>query len=326
MVAILGAGYIADWHCRALRGVRVTAVCDRDAGRAKALADRYRIPRTFTDLATMLTEAKPDVVHVLLPPEHHFTAAEQVLRAKSHVLLEKPMALTTDECRTLGELAREQGRTIGVSHNFLFAPVYERLRADVRGGKLGRLDQVTITWAKELGQVRGGPFGGWLFRDPANVLLEVGPHSVAHLLDLVGEPDRLSVDADRLIELPTGAPFYRRWRARANVGETAVDLNWSFEASHTEHVIHVRGSAGSATADLERGVYVSRRRGASGQEDLDRYDSSAAEGRSFARQARANLARYMLSKFKLSRRGSLFGDEHRSIAGGILRGAIGING
>src|SRR5580704_7302672 len=204
-VAILFAGYIADWHCRALRGGRLVAECDCDAGRAQALAARYRIPRTFTDLAVLLADAKPDVVHVLLPPEHHFAAAEQILRAGPHVLLEKPMALTRAECRSLGELATQQGRAVGVSHNFLFDSVYERLRADVRAGKFGRLDQVTIAWNRELGQIRGGPFGGWLFRDPANVMLEVGPHSAAHLLDLVGEPDRLMAEADRPIELPTGA-------------------------------------------------------------------------------------------------------------------------
>src|SRR3954470_13304391 len=86
-VAILGAGYIADWHCQALRGVRgvrVVAACDRDAGRARRLADRYGIPQAFTDLAALLDEAKPDVVHVLLPPEHHAAAAEQTLRAGVH--------------------------------------------------------------------------------------------------------------------------------------------------------------------------------------------------------------------------------------------------
>src|SRR5258708_38262502 len=139
--AILGAGYIADWHCRALRGGRLVAVCDRDAGRAKSLADRCGIPRTFTDMGALLANAKPDVVHVLLPPEHHFATAEQVLRAGAHVLLEKPMALTGEECRSLGELARQQGCTVGASHNFLFAPVYEPLRSDVKAAKLGRLDQ-----------------------------------------------------------------------------------------------------------------------------------------------------------------------------------------
>jgi predicted dehydrogenase/nucleoside-diphosphate-sugar epimerase len=306
-VAILGAGYIADWHCRALRGKPIVAVCDRAPARASALAARYSIPRAFTDLGAMLAEAKPDVVHVLLPPDRHFAAAEQVLRAGAHALLEKPMALTAGECHTLAELAREHFRSVGVSHNFLFAPVYERLRTDVRAGKLGRLDQVTITWNRELGQVRGGPFGGWLFRDPANVMLEVGPHSAAHLLDLVGEPDRLTAEADRSTELPTGAPFFRRWRARAHVGETVVDLNWSFEAGVTEHVIHVRGSAGVATADLERGTYHLNRGGTTGVEDLDRYTATAGEARTLLRQARNVFGRYVLSKFKLSRRGSLFG-------------------
>jgi predicted dehydrogenase len=313
--AILGAGYIADWHCRSLRGGRLVAVCDRDADRAKSLADRYRIPSTFTDLAALLANAKPDVVHVLLPPAHHFAAAEQILRAGAHVLLEKPMALTGDECRSLGELARQQGRAVGVSHNFLFAPVYERLRADVKAGKLGRLDQVTISWNRELGQVRGGPFGGWLFREPGNVMLDVGPHSAAHLLDLVGDPDRLTAEADRWIELPTGAAFARRWRARAYVAETIVDLNWSFEAGYPEHVIHVRGTAGSATADLERGVYVLRRGGASGQDDIDRYRWTVREARALGGQARAQFGRYVLSKFRLSRRGSLFGTSiARSLA------------
>jgi nucleoside-diphosphate-sugar epimerase len=306
-VAILGAGYIADWHCRALRGREIVGVCDRDAGRARSLAERHCIPRTFTDLADLLAEAKPDLVHVLLPPEHHFAASEQILRAGVHALIEKPMALSPEECRGLGELARERGVAVGVSHNFLFAPVYERLRTDVRAGKLGRIDHVTITWAKELGQVRGGPFGGWLFRDPANVMLEVGPHSVAHLLDLVGEPDRPSVEADRLIELPTGAPFFRRWRVRTNVGETAVDLNWSFEAAHTEHAIHVRGAAGSATADLERGTYVLRRSRGTGLDDLDRYLETTGEDRTLLRQARAVFGRYVLSKLGISRQGSLFG-------------------
>jgi predicted dehydrogenase/uncharacterized protein YbjT (DUF2867 family) len=306
-VAILGAGYIADWHCRALRGFEIVAVCDRDAGRARALAERYGIPRTFTDLAELLAEAMPHVVHVLLPPDRHFAAAEQILKAGAHVFVEKPLALTADECRSLEALSREKRRAIGVGHNFLFAPVYEKLRSDVRAGKLGRLDRVTITWNKELGQIRGGPFGGWLFRDPANVMLEVGPHSVAHLLDLVGEPERLTAEADRPIELPTGVTFFRRWRARAHVGETVVDLNWSFDGGVAEHVIQVRGSAGTATAELERGTYVLCRGGATGAEDFDRYATTVGEGRSLMWQGRAAFARYVLSKFKLSRRGSLFG-------------------
>lgn len=309
-VAILGAGYIADWHCRALRGIRsaqLAGVCDRDVDRAQRLADRYRISQSFADLSAMLDRIRPDVVHVLLPPDQHFSAAEHVLRAGVHVLLEKPMALSAEECHSLGKLACEQKRVIGVSHNFLFARAYEQLRADVRAGKLGRLDRVSITWNKDLGQIRSGPFGSWLFRECGNVMLEVGPHSVAHLLDLVGNPDQIHVDADREIELPNGSRVFRRWSVRTRVRETIADLDFSLDAGHTEHSIQVRGSVGSAFADLERGVYLLQRNGASGQEDLDRWSSNRREGRSRLMQGRANLLRYVCGKLKLSRRGSLFG-------------------
>src|SRR5439155_12013778 len=91
-------------------------------------------------------------------------------------------------------------------------------------------------------------------------------------------PDRLTAEADRPIELPTGVVIPRRWLVRAHCGPTTVDLKWSFEAGHGEHRIEVRGTAGSATADLERGTYVLRRPGGSGQDDLERYRQTVEEG------------------------------------------------
>lgn len=307
-VALLGAGYIADWHCTALAsvpGARLVGVCDRDGSRAEGLARRHRIPAPFSDLDAMLNSAGIDVVHVLLPPEHHFAAARQVLEAGKHVLLEKPMCLKPEECASLAKLAEHTGRAIGVSHNFLFFPGYERMRQDVRGGLLGRIDHVTITWHKELGQLRGGPFGGWMLAAPGNIMLEVGPHSVGHLLDLVGEPDRIEAEANDCTDLPTGVRFCRRWLARAYVGNTCVDLRFSFGKGFPEHTIHVRGSAGSATLDFERNTYVLRRQGPRSL-DFDRYDNTVNEGRTLCRQARANLVRYGLSKLKLSREGNAF--------------------
>jgi nucleoside-diphosphate-sugar epimerase/predicted dehydrogenase len=308
-VGILGAGYIADWHCSALRrmsGVSLAAVCDLSAGRAAQLAQRHRIPAHYADLDKMLAAESLDVVHVLLPPEHHAAAAERLLDAGAHVLLEKPMAIRAEECAALIERARKQGRALGVSHNFLFAPVYERLKADLAAGWLGRVDHVTITWNKELGQLRGGPFGGWMFRGPANIMLEVGPHSVAHMLDLVGTPDRLHAEADLPIMLPNGVGFLRRWLVRAFKDDTCVELRYGFGGGFPEHTIHVRGSAGIATVDFERITYTLRRHGAQA-EDFDRYGMTAREGKGLVRQARRNLARYILSKFRLSRQGNAFG-------------------
>ena len=85
-------------------------------------------------------------------------------------------------------MPRSRGVTIGVNHNFLFAPVYEDLRRDLIAGKLGRPDQVTITWNRELDQLRSGPFNLWMLREPPNIMLEIGPHCLAPILDLIGFP------------------------------------------------------------------------------------------------------------------------------------------
>jgi nucleoside-diphosphate-sugar epimerase/predicted dehydrogenase len=308
-VAILGAGYISDWHCRALRavrGVRVAAVCDLHADRARALATRYGIPAHFTELGALLWAAKPDAVHVLLPADRHIAAVDTLLAAGVPALVEKPLCPTAEECRALALRARQAGVPVGVGHNYLFDESYERLRADVRTGRLGRLDQVTITWNRSLPRLRTGPFGAWLLRHPAHIMLEIGPHSAGQLLDLVGPPDRLTAEADRPVELPTGVVVPRRWLARAHCGPTVVDLKWSFEDGFGEHRIDVRGTAGSATADLERGTYVLRRPGASGLDDLERYRQTVAEGEDLVARADAVFGRYVLTKLGLSAHGNPF--------------------
>src|SRR5262249_9184273 len=163
--------------------------CDQDIDRARSLAERYRIPVVARDAREMLTKQRCEAVHLLLPPDRHFSAAEQLLDVGVHAFLEKPACVRATECDRLREVAARRNCSVGVGHNFLFAPIYERLRQDIRWGMLGPLSEVSIVWNKELGQLRSGPFGAWMFGKPGNILLEVGPHSVAHLLDLAGEPD-----------------------------------------------------------------------------------------------------------------------------------------
>ena len=152
----------------------MVAVCDRDEGRARAFAARYGIARVYTSLEAMLSAGELDAVHVLLPPELHAQAAGMIIDGGVDVFLEKPMAITALECEGLIERARSTGVKVGVGHNFLFAPIYERLKQDLTPGRLGRPDEITITWNKGLGQLQSGPFNLWMLREPGNILLEVG--------------------------------------------------------------------------------------------------------------------------------------------------------
>jgi predicted dehydrogenase/nucleoside-diphosphate-sugar epimerase len=300
-IGLLGTGYIADWHARALRaipGVRLIAACDRDPRRLAAFAARHGVARVFASLGAMLSAGKLDAIHVLLPPDCHAGAADEIIDAGTHVLLEKPMATGVEACASLIERARAKGVKIGVGHNFLFAQVYERLRDDLRAGMLGRPDQITITWNKGLDALEAGLFDLWMLREPENILLEIGPHPVAQMLDLIGPVEIVMVHAANPLDLSGGGRFFRRWRVEAGSTSIGVTLNFSFASGFTEHSIHVRGNLASATVDFERNTYLLHRHTASGM-DFDRYRMTVSEAKALRRQALKTLGQTALSKLGL---------------------------
>jgi len=308
-IGFLGTGYIADWHAQAIKrveGVELVAVCDRILPKAKALAQKFGVPKIHASLEAMLAEESLDAVHVLLPPDRHFEAAKSILEAGVDVFMEKPMCDHADDCDTLVRIAREQGRRIGVGHNFLFSKQYEQLRHDLRSGILGRIDDIAITWHRPLPPTQFGPFNIWMLRDPRNILLEIGSHSVAHMLDLVGEPEEMHVHPSNPMDLPTGVKFYRRWQVNAFKGHTAVELRFSFVPGFAEYTIHVRGSLGSATVDFERSTYTLLRHTPK-DPDFDTYAMVTGQARELKKQARHTLIQYFRSKLDLGTRGTPYG-------------------
>jgi nucleoside-diphosphate-sugar epimerase/predicted dehydrogenase len=301
-VGFLGTGYIADWHAKALRSVasaHLAAVCDRDLARARTFAAGHGVTQVHASLEAMLAGGQLDVIHVLLPPDLHAPAAARAIDAGIHVLLEKPMATCDQECADLITRAIARKVKIGISHNFLFAPIYEQLRNDLRSGKLGRPDQIAITWSKGLDQLQAGPFDLWMLREPKNIMLEVGSHLLAFVLDLVGLSDAISVHATNALDLPNGARFFRRWYISAGQGSTGITLSLSFAPGFSEHSIHIRGTLASATADFERNTYLLHRHTKFGH-DFDRYRMSTAEAGALRAQARNTFGRLILSKLRRS--------------------------
>jgi predicted dehydrogenase/nucleoside-diphosphate-sugar epimerase len=310
-VGLLGTGYIADWHAKALRSipaVSLEAVCDKNKPRAQAFGQRYGVSRCYESLDAMLkdVELNLDVVHVLLPPDFHARAASTLIEHGVNVFLEKPMSTTVGECSELIERAITRELSVGVNHNFLFAPVYERLRNDLRSGKLGQPDQVTIAWNRGLDELQSGPFNLWMLRDPRNIILEIGPHCLAFMLDLVGDLEIIGVQTCNPITLPGGQDFYRRWSVEAGAGPVGVTLSLSFSPGFTEQFIRIRGSLASATVDFERNTYLLHHHSRYGL-DFDRYRMITCEATSLIAQARGSLRDYGLSKLKLSSKGNPYG-------------------
>lgn len=308
-MALLGTGYIAEWHAKAIASIRDTelvAVCDQLQSRAAAFAQKFDVPRVYSTLETMLSAEQLDSVHVLVPPDIHFQAVKTILAAGVNAFIEKPMCLCPEECEVLTRAAGERKLKLGVGHNFLFSECYERLRSDWRDGILGSIDHLTITWHRELPQATTGPFDIWMLREPRNVMLEVGSHCVAQMLDLLGLPDGIQAQPSNPIDLPSGQKFYRRWHVSAAKGRTAIELRFSFVPGFGEYTIQARGSLASATVDFDRDTYTLRRHRPL-SEDFDRYAMVADGAKCDRRQARRTLMNYVLSKFHLRSNGTPYG-------------------
>jgi predicted dehydrogenase/nucleoside-diphosphate-sugar epimerase len=304
--AIVGTGYIAEFHARAIRqapGVELVSVCDASLGTAQSFAAEWGVSKVYDSLDSMLGSESLDSIHLLVPPDLHHALTKTALQAGVNVFLEKPMCASTEEADDLVTLAREKGLYLGVNHNMQYAGAYQRIREAVRSGLLGPLDHVIFNHFAELGQIRSGPFDSWMLRAPGNPILEIGPHIASGVLDLVGTPDNLWAVADRRSSLPGGLHTFRRWRVRATVGHTAVDININLGPGFSQRTIEARGLIGTATADLDANTCAVDRIGPLGV-DLDRYRRSSSLAHQLRSQAGETLRNYLFSKVKLRRGGN----------------------
>lgn len=195
--AVVGAGAnIAEQHFRAIEateGAFVAAVCDVDAGKAARLEERTGAP-CYADVATLLAEVRPDVVSVLTPHPFHAPVAEAALAAGAHVLVEKPMAVTTSEADRMVAAAARAGRLLAVSFQHRFSPMTERLHAWTRSGELGEVVRVEVTepWLRTAAYFRVAAWRATWRGEGGGVLLNQAPHALDLLTHLLGLPARVT--------------------------------------------------------------------------------------------------------------------------------------
>ncbi len=160
---------------------------------AEQLATRYGVPAWFEDPADMLRKAAPHVVHVTTPPQSHFSLARQCIEAGSHVYLEKPFTVNTDEAESLINLAERRGVKVTAGHNYQFTLEMLEMRRLVRDGFLGgRPVHVESHWGYDLsdtsyvGPMLGSP-AHWVRQLPGQLLHNVLSHGIAKIAEFLGD-------------------------------------------------------------------------------------------------------------------------------------------
>jgi predicted dehydrogenase len=246
-VGLLGVGAVSQLVYLPILSERVdvdlTAVADTDRPKAETLAGRFEVPRVLTD-QEILSDDDVEAVMICTPTYLHEAAAVSALEGGKHVLVEQPVALSSDGVRRVLDAASAAGRHVAVGMNHRFRPDVGALSAFVTGGELGDIYAVRTsslsrktpsapTWRQRPEEAGGG------------ALMDLGVQIVDLSLWLVGYPKITRVSAvlqQGDDEVEEAASLF----ATSDSGVAfSVEVSWSLFAEQDRHYARVMGTEGS---------------------------------------------------------------------------------
>jgi predicted dehydrogenase len=170
---------------RAANGAELLAVASRDRDRAEAYAAEWEIPRAHGSYEALLADPEIDVVYVSVPNSLHAEWTVRAAQAGKHVLCEKPLTLSLDECDRVIDAAESAGVVVAEAVMYLYHPLLLEAGKLVKAGAVGQVTLVrgafsffldrldNVRWQPELG-------GGSLW--------DLGSYPISFIRFLVGDP------------------------------------------------------------------------------------------------------------------------------------------
>jgi UDP-N-acetylglucosamine 3-dehydrogenase len=139
---VIGLGWFGEVHAEvlsAMPGIEVAAVCTRRPDRLKEVADRFDVPRRYTDYRDLLADPEIDALSIVTHYYDHCQITLDALQAGKNVLLEKPMAQNVAECDQIVAAARASRGLFMVGHICRFDPRVALAKQAIDEGRIGRI-------------------------------------------------------------------------------------------------------------------------------------------------------------------------------------------
>ena len=191
-MGLIGCGGMMATHAQAVNMVdtiEIVAVCDILPANAQKVAEVLNNPYITTDYRTMVD--KVDAVLIALPHDLHYECGMFFARHKKHVLMEKPLCNSEEECISLIETCEAMGVTLMCAYPVRFKPGIMKLKELVDSGEYGKVIQMSI-WTEQLTgadwPTDGVPNWGATARLGGGQLFSHGCHYVDLLLWFLGDP------------------------------------------------------------------------------------------------------------------------------------------
>ncbi len=191
--ALVGLGRAARHHLMALRvqqkkgRAKLIAVADANQAAAdKALHTHakayFRDVPIYASLGEILEHCQPDVVAITTPSGSHKALAMEALAAGCHLLVEQPIAMSSEDAREICEAAEKAGKRVALGHVYRYFPLVDQVQHDLRNGRFGRIyyGTVQVRWGHDQAYYDSAPWRGTRAADGGVVM-----NQSVHALDLM---------------------------------------------------------------------------------------------------------------------------------------------
>lgn len=145
-VGLIGIGYIGSLHARVMAEnprIDFVALADLNKDLAEEFGKNYGC-EVYTDYKEMLSREDIDAINICVPEDYHVDVAVDVANAKKDFIIEKPLAKTYEQCKTICQAVEENNVRMMVAHVCKFDPRYATLKEAIRGGKLGDITSMSF--------------------------------------------------------------------------------------------------------------------------------------------------------------------------------------
>lgn len=187
---IIGTGMIGGFHAKAIaamNGGELGGVADKVYERSQSFAEQYNT-NTYESVEAMLADPAIDVVTIGTPSGAHFDPAMAAIDAGKHVIIEKPLEITTERIDQMVDAAKAKGVTIAAVLNRRFHPGMDAFKEAADSGRFGKLTSASayVKWYRDQAYYDSAGWRGTWALDGGGALMNQSIHTIDALLYLAG--------------------------------------------------------------------------------------------------------------------------------------------
>lgn len=279
-IGVIGGGTISEMHLRSYHAdpyANVYAVCDLNESRGKMKAEKYEASKVYTDYHELLADPDIDAVSICTWNNSHAPISIAALQAGKHVLVEKPLCMTTEEAYAIEDAVKASGKLLQVGFVRRYGGTTRLLKEFIDHGDLGEIYYAKASCLRRLGNP-----GGWFSdksRSGGGPLIDIGVHVIDLCWYLMGKPKVSSISGNTYYKLGNRAnvknlSYYKAadYDASHNTVEDManalirfengaslmVDVSFTLHAKQDEFTVKLYGDKGGAELEPELSIITER--------------------------------------------------------------------